>query len=79
MGFKSRFWMGPLKDFHVLVLKPFLCFFGCMLGVIVLLEYKSSPQSKVFFTLKQVLLKHFPVFGFINCSLYPYKSPSPCH
>ena len=68
---------GPLEDFHVLVLKPFQCCFGCMLGVIVLLECKSSPQSQVFCTLKQVLLKDLPVFGSIHCSLYPYKSPSP--
>ena len=34
---------GPLKDFHILVLKPFQCCFGCMLRVIVLLEHKSSP------------------------------------
>ena len=47
----------PLKDFHILVLKPFQCYFGCMLGVIVLLECKSSLQFKVFYTLKQVLLK----------------------
>ena len=60
---------GPLKDFHVLVLKPFQCCFGCMLGVIVLLERKSSPQSKVFCTLKQVLLNDLPVFGLH--SLFP--------
>uniref|UniRef100_UPI00358F687E cilia- and flagella-associated protein 57-like n=1 Tax=Myxine glutinosa TaxID=7769 RepID=UPI00358F687E len=36
---------GPLNDFDVLVLKPFQCCFGCMLGVIVLLERKSLPQS----------------------------------
>ena len=57
---------GPLKDFHVLVLKPLQCCFGCMLGVIVLLERKSSPQSEVFCTLKQVL-KDLPVFGCIHC------------
>ena len=68
---------GPLKDFHVLVLKPFQCCFACMLGVIVLLKHKSSPLSKVVCTLKQVLLKDWPVFGSIHCSLCPYKSPSP--
>ena len=76
--FKSGLWLGH-ADFHVLVLKSFQCCFGCMLGVIVLLERKSSPQFNVFCTLKQVLHKDLPVFGSIHCSLYPYKSPSPCH
>ena len=62
---------GPLKDFHILVLKPFQCCFGCMLGVIGLLEHKSLPQSEVFCTLKQVLLKDLFVFDSIHCSLYP--------
>ena len=62
---------GPLKDFHILVVKIFQCCFGCMLGVIVLLERRSSPQSTVFCTLKQVLLKNLPVFGSIHCCLYP--------
>ena len=66
---------GPLKDFHVLVLKPFQCCFGCMLGDIVLLECKLS---KVFCTLKHVLLKELPVFGSTHCSRYPCKSPSLC-
>ena len=69
---------GPLKDFHILVLKPFQCCFGCMLGVIVLLEHKYSLQYKIFCTLKQVFIKDLPVFGSIHCSLYPYKSTSPC-
>ena len=56
---------GPIKDFHILVLKPFQCCFGCMLGAIVLLE----QQSKVSCCLKQVLLKDFPVFGAIR--LFP--------
>ena len=68
----------PLEDFHILVLKQFQCCFSCMLGVIVLLERKFSPQSKVFCTLKQVLIKDLPVFGSIHCSLYPHKSLSPC-
>ena len=62
---------GPLKDFHVLILKPFQCCFCCMLGVIVLLDCKSSPYFQVFCTPKQVLLKDLHVFGSINCSLYP--------
>uniref|UniRef100_UPI00358F1309 protein sidekick-2-like n=1 Tax=Myxine glutinosa TaxID=7769 RepID=UPI00358F1309 len=48
-------------------------------GVIVLLERRSSPLSEVFCTLEQVLLKDLSVFGYIQCSLYPYKSLSPCH
>ena len=39
-----------------------------LLGVIDLLEHNSSPQSQVFCTLKQVLLKDLPVFGSIHCS-----------
>ena len=54
------------------------CCFGCMLGVIVLFEHKSSPPSQVFYTLKRVLLKDLPVFGSIHCSLYHYKPSSLC-
>ena len=68
----------PLKDFHILVLKLFQCCFGFMLGFIVLLQVKCLPQSQVFCTLKQVLLKDLPVFSSSHCSLCPYKSPSPC-
>ena len=70
---------GSLKGFNILALKLFQCCFGCVLGVIVMLEHKSSLQSKIFCTLKQVLLKDLLVFGSIHCSLDPYKSPSPCH
>ena len=65
---------APLKDYQVLVLKPFQCCFGCIFGDIVLLECKSSLPSKVFCTLKQVLLKDLPVFGSTRCSICPYKS-----
>ena len=75
MGFKSL--AGTLKDFHILVLNPFQCCFGYMLGVIVLLEQKSSPQFKVFCILKQVLLMDLPVLHSIHCYLYSYKSPNP--
>ena len=78
-GFQVWALAGPLKDFHILLLKPFQCCFGFVLGVIVLLECKCSPQSKVFCTLKQVLLKDLPKFGCIHCFLYHYKSPSLCH
>ena len=58
------------RDLEVLsVLKPFQCCFGCMLGVIVLLERKSSPQSQVIYTLEQVLLKDLPAFSSI---IVPY-------
>jgi len=70
---------GALEGFHVLLVKPFQCCFGYMLGVIGLIEHKSSPQSKVFCTKKQVLLKDLPVFDSFHCSLCPYKSPIPCH
>ena len=78
-GFQVWALAGPLEDSHVLVLKPFQCCFGCMLGVHVLLECKSSPESEVFCSLKPVLLMGLPLFGSIHCSPYPYKSPSPCH
>jgi len=77
-GIKVLALVGPLKDFHVLVLKSFQCCFGCMLGVIVLLELTFLPWFEVFCTLKQVFLKDLPVFGSIHCSRYPYKSTSPC-
>jgi hypothetical protein len=69
MVFKPGLFAGPLKDFHILVLKPFQHFFGCIRRVIVLSECKSLPQSKVVFTLKQVLIKDLPIFGSIHCSL----------
>ena len=63
---------GPLKDFHILVLKPFQCCFGCMLGIIVLLE-RNLCRS----------LRSFPLWSryspWIHCSFYPCKSTSPCH
>ena len=62
---------GPLKDFHVLVLKPFQCRFAVLWSV----TLHHSPRS---FALKQVLLKDLPVFGSIHCSFYPCRSPSPC-
>ena len=40
--------VGPLIGFHILVLKPLQCCFGCMVGVIVLLERKSSPRIRSF-------------------------------
>ena len=45
---------GPLKDIHRVVLKPLLCFLGCVLRVIVLLEGEPSVQSEVLRTLDQV-------------------------
>jgi hypothetical protein len=77
-GFQVWALAGPLIDFHILVLKPFPRCFGCMLGVIVLLEHKSSPKSKVIYTLKQVLINDLLVLGSIHSFLYPYQSPSPC-
>ena len=70
---------GPLKDFHILVLQPFQCCFAVCLGSLSCGNTNPSPQSKVFCTPKQVLLKDLPVFGFIHCSLCPSKSPSLCH
>ena len=35
---------GPLKDIHRLDLKPLLCYLGCVLRVVVLLEGEPSPQ-----------------------------------
>jgi len=70
MGFKSGLSHSCLN--------PFQCCFCCKLGVIVLLERKSSPQSRIFCTLKQVLLKDLPAVDAIHCSLHPYKSPNHC-
>jgi len=39
----------------------------------------TETFATVFCTLKHVLLKDLLVFGSIHCSLYPDKSPSPCH
>ena len=68
---------GPLRTFLFLFWSHSSVALA-VLGVVVLLERKSSSQFKVFCTLKQVLLEDLPVFSSIHCSLYPYKSPNPC-
>uniref|UniRef100_UPI00358F76F6 serine protease 27-like n=1 Tax=Myxine glutinosa TaxID=7769 RepID=UPI00358F76F6 len=50
---------GPLKDFHILVLTPFKCCFGCMLQVIALLERKSLPQSQDGLNVRTLTFKLF--------------------
>lgn len=57
-GLRSRLWLGFLRHW--------LCSFGWMLEVIVLLKNESSPKSRVSFRLYQVFLwdflQVFPVF-----------------
>uniref|UniRef100_UPI00358E782F solute carrier family 12 member 2-like n=1 Tax=Myxine glutinosa TaxID=7769 RepID=UPI00358E782F len=66
--------LGRLLSDKVLIQdQNLMCCFGCMLEVIVLLKHKSSPHPKVVCTLKQVLIKDLPIFGSIQCSVYPFN------
>ena len=74
-------WTGSvfaLKDIHRLVLKPLLCYLGCVLRVVVLLKGGPSPQSEVHSALEQVFIKDLPVHRCIHLSLDPDWSPSSC-
>ena len=62
---------GPLKDIHRVVPKPLLCFLGCVLRVVVLLEDEPSPQSEVQSALEQVFIKDVSVHCCIRLSLDP--------
>ena len=65
---------GPLNDFHILVLIAL----DVCLGSLSCWNINLCPQSKVVCSLKQVLIKDWPVFGSIHYSLDPYQFPSPC-
>ncbi len=59
-------------------MKPLLCYFSCVLRVIVLLEGKPSAQSEVLSTLEKVLVQDIPVLGRIHLSLDCNQSSCPC-
>lgn len=62
--------LRPLKDFHILVVKPLQHWFGS--DVWVLLEQKFvGPRSQAFGTQKHALLEILPVFGSPHCSPGP--------
>ncbi len=69
---------GPFKNSHGVVVKPLLCYFSCVLGVIVLLEGKPSAQSEVLSTLEKVFVQDIPVLGRIHLSLDCNQSSCPC-
>ena len=62
---------GPLKDFRRVVPKPLLCYLGCVLRVVVLLEDEPLPQSEVQSALEQVFIKDVSVHCCIHLSLNP--------
>ena len=62
---------GPLKDILRLDPKPLLRCLGCVLRVVVLLEGKPSPQSKVLSALEQVFIVDLSVLFSIHISLDP--------
>ena len=61
--------MDHFKDIQTLVLKPLLCWLGCVLRVVVLLEGEPSPQSEVLSTQGQVFIKDLSVLCSINLCL----------
>jgi len=74
VGARVQIWAlaGPLKDIHIVVLKPLLCYLGSVLWVVVLLEDEPSPQSEVQSALKcSVIIKDVSVHGCIHLSLDP--------
>lgn len=68
---KIIFWL-------VHVYKPFVCSFGCMLGVILLLENKYTPKLQFSCRLCQVFLQVFPLFYSIHVVFYLYKHSCAC-
>ena len=64
---------GLLKDIHRGVPKPLLCYLGCVLRVVVLLE------GEVLSALDQVFIQEISVLCSIQLSLNPDQAPSPCH
>ena len=58
----------PVKNGHRIVPKPLLCYFSCVVRVIVLLEGKPSAQSEVQSTLEEVFFQDFSVLGHIHLS-----------
>jgi len=61
----------PLKDIHRVVLKPLLCYLGCVLWVVVLLEDEPSHRFEIQSALKQVIIKDVSVHCCIHLSLDP--------
>ena len=59
LRFKSGLWLGHSRTFTVP--KPLLCYLGCVLRVVVLLEDEPLPQSEVQSALEQVFIKDVSV------------------
>lgn len=64
---------GPL--IHRVVSKPFLCYLGCVLRVIVRLGENPLFQSEVRSALEQVIIEDVSVHVCIHLSLDPDRSP----
>ena len=63
---------------HRVVPKPVLCYFSCVLRVIVLLEGEPSAQSEVLSTLEEVFFQDISVLGRIHLSFNYNQSSCPC-
>lgn len=49
---------GVLEDIHKVVLKPLLCYLGCVLRVVLLLETEPLTQSEIQQDLEQVIIRY---------------------
>ncbi len=69
IGFKSGLWLGHSRTLTEFVLYPLLCYIGCVLRVVVLLEAEPSPQSEVQSALEHVFIKDIDIAAFIFPSI----------
>lgn len=68
---------GPLQDIKVVVWEPFLWSFGFVLGLIVLLENKSSPKlAGASQTCVRFILQDFFIFCSTHFTLWPFPGPA---
>ena len=77
IGFRSGLWLGQSRMVRV-VRKPVVCYFSCVLRVIVLLEGEPSAQSEVLSTLEEVFFQDISVLGRIHLSFNCNQSSCPC-
>ena len=62
---------GKPNDIQRLVPKPLLCYLGCVLRVLLLLEGEPSPQSEGLSALEQVFIKDLSVLSSVHLCLDP--------
>lgn len=66
---------GPFQNLHFLLVKPYFCWFGCMLWVIVMLKDEVPLHLKFSYRSLKVLCSHWIVFTIISSSAT--KAPVP--